>query len=566
MLLTLARGYYLYKWKKTPTTPQNINTRINGACGFAFSMSALFGCYEAIAIMENDLPSTTLVILLSAGMSASAAVSLGMLLPVALRMLTFTDTLYHVYSSLIILFLIFGIHVSRSTSKSVSQSISMRFENRDLLADLQLEKSRTQKLLSNLQQEKNRAEEALHREAQANISKSQFLAAASHDLRQPLNSLRLFTSTLELQTRDTQHRALASQIDESVETLEELFNGLLDISKLDAGILPVNHQPTDLSPVLKRISDDFQPLAARKGLEFRTSFDSHVAVTDPLLLERLLRNLLNNAIRYTAKGSVSLSTTVIDDCVEIAIADTGLGIRSEDQSRIFEEFVQLDNPSRDKDQGIGLGLSIVKRVADLLDIPVSVESAPGVGSTFSLRLKLSTDSIGDTISVKASAEAEVCVNAIHVLIIDDDERTCSALEGLLQAWGCGVTTATSGDLAIAQIAVEDKTPDVIISDYRLKNFETGGDAIRSVCDYRRIRVGFIGSTRPTWLRQTNRALAEPNLPKSADTVSPCDMGEGNPVTPVRIDLLSCQCLVDSGCCLSKLTRLMGHLKHHCRCR
>lgn len=533
MLLTLARGYYLYKWKKTPTTPQNINTRINGACGFAFSMSALFGCYEAIAIMENDLPSTTLVILLSAGMSASAAVSLGhvpvvyacttipMLLPVALRMLTFTDTLYHVYSSLIILFLIFGIHVSRSTSKSVSQSISMRFENRDLLADLQLEKSRTQKLLSNLQQEKNRAEEALHREAQANISKSQFLAAASHDLRQPLNSLRLFTSTLELQTRDTQHRALASQIDESVETLEELFNGLLDISKLDAGILPVNHQPTDLSPVLKRISDDFQPLAARKGLEFRTSFDSHVAVTDPLLLERLLRNLLNNAIRYTAKGSVSLSTTVIDDCVEIAIADTGLGIRSEDQSRIFEEFVQLDNPSRDKDQGIGLGLSIVKRVADLLDIPVSVESAPGVGSTFSLRLKLSTDSIGDTISVKASAEAEVCVNAIHVLIIDDDERTCSALEGLLQAWGCGVTTATSGDLAIAQIAVEDKTPDVIISDYRLKNFETGGDAIRSVCDYLDTKVPAIvltGDISPERLLEI-RELGYPMLHKPCKSIA-----------------------------------------------
>jgi len=390
--------------------------------------------------MENDLPSTSLVILLSAGISASAAVSLGhvpvvyacttipMLLPVALRMLTFTDTLYHVYSGLIILFLMFGIHVSRSTSKSVSQSISMRFENREL-----------------------------HREAQANISKSQFLAAASHDLRQPLNSLRLFTSTLELQTRDTQHRALASQIDESVETLEELFNGLLDISKLDAGILPVNHQPTDLSPVLKRISDDFQPLAASKGLEFRTSFDSHVAVTDPLLLERLLRNLLNNAIRYTTNGSVSLSTTVIDDCVEIAIADTGLGIRLEDQSRIFEEFVQLDNPSRDKDQGIGLGLSIVKRVADLLDIPVSVVSALGVGSTFSLRLKLSTVSVDDALSVKASAEAEVCVNAIHVLIIDDDERTCSALEGLLQAWGCRVTTATSGDLAIAQIAVEVKS-------------------------------------------------------------------------------------------------------------
>lgn len=497
ILLSIMRGYYLHKWKNTPSTLENIRTRTVGTCALAFSMSALIGCYEAIAIMEDNLPSTSIVLMVSAGISASAAISLGhvpivyacttipIFLPVALRLLSFSDTVYHVYSALMILFLVFGLHVSRSISKSVSQSINMRFENRELLANLQLEKSRTQKLLSNLQQEKNRAEEALHREAQANVSKSQFLAAASHDLRQPMNSLRLFTSTLELQTRDTQHRALASQIDASVETLEELFNVLLDISKLDAGILPVNHQPTELGPILKRITDDFKPLAERKNLEFRLNFETQVVVTDALLLERLLRNLVNNAIRYTTSGSVRISTKVMEKYVDIAITDTGLGIPKEDQAKIFEEFVQLDNPARDKDQGIGLGLSIVKRIANLLEIPISLESLPGAGSTFSLRLKLAVGVGGAHVitSAKASSQADINVEAIHVLIIDDDVRTCAALEGLLQAWGCSVTTATSGAAAVAELEVRDEKPDVIISDYRLKNFETGGDAIRSVCEY-----------------------------------------------------------------------------------
>jgi len=535
MLLTAMRSYYLHKWKNTPSTSQNINSRMAGACVFALSMSALIGFYEAIAIMENSLPSTSIVILLSAGISASAAVSLGhvpivyacttvpIFLPVALRLLTFSDTVYHVYSGMMILFLFFGLHVSRRISKSVSQSIDMRFENRELLADLQLEKRRTQKLLSNLQQEKNRAEEALRREAQANISKSHFLAAASHDLRQPLNSLRLFTSTLELQTRDTQHRTLASQIDESVETLEELFNVLLDISKLDAGILPVDIQPTDLSPILKRISEEFKLLAEQKNLEFKSNIDKHIAVTDPLLLDRLLRNLINNAIRYTTAGSVSISTKVVDNNVEIAISDTGMGISAEDQARIFEEFVQLDNPSRDKDQGIGLGLSIVKRIADLLEIPISLESSPGAGSTFSLKLKLAnaigSGSIVD--AAKLSPQAGVSVEAIHVLIIDDDERTCAALEGLLQAWGCVVTTATSGDAAVVELRASDKIPDVIISDYRLKNFETGGEAIRLVCDYLDRVVPAIvltGDISPERLLEI-RALGYPMLHKPCKSIA-----------------------------------------------
>jgi len=532
-VLTVIRSIYMHRYKITPTTIDNVNMRISVACVIAFSIALTFGVYKALAISEDNLATTYIVLILAVGLLTSAAVSIGHILPIYLcftipiiapiviRLFSFDDSLYHWYASMVVLFTLFCLHVSRSISASVTQSIEMRYENRELLSDLQLEKRRTHELLANLQLEKSRAEEALHREAQANVSKSRFLAAASHDLRQPLNSLRLFTSTLELQTRDTQHRALASQIDASVESLEELFNVLLDISKLDAGTLQVVNRPTDLNQILKRIADDFKPLAIAKNISFYVSSDRNIVVsTDALLLERLLRNLVNNAVRYTSEGSVRIETSVKESSVNIAITDTGLGISTEDQVKIYEEFVQLDNPSRDKDQGMGLGLSIVKRIADLLEIPITLNSEPGIGSTFSLSLELSNQEEPNLKPV-ALAQKEIDISSVSVLIIDDDQRTCTALEGLLEAWGASVIVASSGKTAVTKLHDSSTIPDIILSDYRLKNYETGGDAIHLVREFLNKKIPAIiltGDISPERLKDI-RKLDCPLLHKPCKSIA-----------------------------------------------
>ena len=233
-------------------------------------------------------------------MVASATVSISLLLPMyllsifpimlpaAVRLSSFNDVVYHWLAGLIVVYLIVCLGTSRSIRASIMHSISLRFDN--LI------------LLDNLRQEKRRTDVALKREEQANQAKSKFLAAASHDLRQPLHSLRLFTATLEHQTRDTKHKSLVAKIDSSAKSLEDLFNALLDISKLDAGTFSVEKQHVYLDILLSQIEGEFAPLAEQKRLALNVELADHIVHTDPILLERLIRNLVSNAIRYTDKG------------------------------------------------------------------------------------------------------------------------------------------------------------------------------------------------------------------------------------------------------------------------
>lgn len=516
LVISVVRFFFLRHWNRSPTTPDNVGRRIFLATVLSFSSATCFGTLAYFAVSENNPLSSLLVVMVVTGMVASATAAVShllpmytlyifpMMLPVAYRLSEFDQTGYHWIAGLIVLYLIVCLGTSRSIRASIMHSINMRYEN--------------QTLLGSLREEKQRAEIALAREEQANHAKSKFLAAASHDLRQPLHSLRLFTATLELQTRDTQHKTLVSQIDSSVKSLEDLFNALLDISKLDAGTLAVEKSHIYLDSLLAQIEGEFKPLAREKQLYFDVELADHVIHTDALLLERLIRNLASNAIRYTEEGGVTMSTTVEDGRVWLCIEDTGVGIPAADQLRVFEEFVQLGNIERDRNQGIGLGLSIVKRLAVLLGVDIRIESGKGKGARFLVSMPLGDRSQCQYLPAGFMDTPGEQVDSLFVLVIDDEEEVCLAIEGLLETWGCIVMTATSGDTALSQLDEIGEVPDVVVSDYRLRQGETGGDVIRRVREHLGIDVPAIiltGDIAPDRLKDI-KALGYPMLHKPCE--------------------------------------------------
>ncbi len=475
--ILVVRGFYLHRWLKDPTTSTTVQSRLRTATGLTCATACCFGLVGYLAVSPDNPLISLLVVMVLTGMVASATAAISYLLPMylsfiipimfpaGLRMMSFGQPSTAWIGGLMMLYLIVCLGSSRSIRASILRSIQLRFDNMELLDDLK--------------HQHKRAEVSLAREEKANLAKSRFLAAASHDLRQPLHSLRLFTATLEMQTRNTQHKTLVGQIDSSVKSLEELFNALLDISKLDAGTINVDLQHIYMDSLLSQIEAEFKAMTTEKMLDFHVELNNHVIHTDALLLETLMRNLVGNAIRYTESGSVSISSSAAEGRVWISVIDTGIGIPLADQKRIFEEFVQLGNAERDRNQGIGLGLSIVKRLADLLDVIVEVESVAGEGAHFRIGVPE-----GDEAQYRFTHSPDLTMPdhlaSLFVLVIDDEEEACLAVEGLLETWGCVVMCAQSGDAAIQQLREIGDTPDLILSDYRLRDGETGGDVIMRI--------------------------------------------------------------------------------------
>ena len=473
-IIQVARFVLLRYWLKTPTQTSNVHSRLHLAIGLSFLTGCSFGMLAYLAITPDEPLISLVVVMIMTGMVAiyTAAASfilpmyllfiLPLMVPPAFRMLTVGEPIFAWIGGLMFVFLVINIGASRSMRAFILRSIDVRFENTDLVEDLK--------------HQHQRAEASLAREEKANLAKSRFLAAASHDLRQPLHSLRLFTATLEMQTRNSEHKTLVRQIDSSVKSLEELFNALLDISKLDAGTILVERNNIYLDRMLTQLEGEFTPLAKKKNLNFSVQLDGQVLDTDALLLERLIRNLVSNAFRYTEEGMVQVTSELEDGRVWILISDSGIGIAQADQGRVFEEFVQLGNTERDRSQGIGLGLSIVKRLADLLDVELQLTSAEGAGSTFRIGVPQGDAALCQFTDASPELPSDH-IDSLFILVIDDEEEVCLAVEGLLETWGCIVMCANSGDAASKQLKEIGDTPDLVISDYRLREGETGGDVI-----------------------------------------------------------------------------------------
>ncbi|PAS99342.1 MAG: hypothetical protein BSR46_08615 [Candidatus Dactylopiibacterium carminicum] len=356
--------------------------------------------------------------------------------------------------------------------------------------------SQEQRISAATVQLRERTEEA----ERANHAKSRFLAAASHDLRQPMHALGLFIADLSRKEHSPDTRQLIERIAASAEAMENLLDSLLDISKLDAGVVSSTPRPFALGPILERIGNDYDHAARERGLRLRVRPTLLWVHSDPLLLERILINLVSNALRYTRRGAIMVTARKRGENVLIEVRDSGVGIAPEEQSNIFLEFVQLENPARDRSRGLGLGLAIVRRLADLLYHPLTLRSQPGRGSVFGIMTPIAPAETGP--ALKPLTEQDFLGRVVTV--IDDDVLAQESLVGLLRAWGCFVVASDSLPGLLEALEELEVEPEVIISDYRLPGEYTGLEIIANL----RQRFGaelpallLSGDTGPDTLRE-----------------------------------------------------------------
>ncbi|HYG90009.1 MAG TPA: PAS domain-containing protein [Azospirillum sp.] len=327
--------------------------------------------------------------------------------------------------------------------------------------------------------ERKRAEEALHlakeQAERANVAKSKFLAAASHDLRQPMQSLLLFLDVLKPHVAPKGQEAL-KHLGRGLDALRDLLDSLLDISRLDAGVVQPTIEGFAVRQVIEQIGAAYAPIAAAKGLDFHVGQCPAVVRSDRTLLGRMVRNLVENALRYTKAGRIAIECHEIEERLRIEVHDTGIGIRPEHLEWIWEEFHQVGNPERDRNRGLGLGLAIVQRLSSLLAHPVRVRSVPGQGSVFTIEVPL-----GEATPVHVPVSTtETVGNGRFAVLVDDDAIVLLGLKATFESWGYAVLAAASTDQALARLQESGRRPDVIVADYRLREGRFGTETIRRV--------------------------------------------------------------------------------------
>ena len=314
---------------------------------------------------------------------------------------------------------------------------------------------------------------------EANIGKTRFFAAAGHDILQPLNAARLYSSSLVERLGESDNSTLVENIDSSLESVEAILGAVLDISRLDTGAMKARIQSVPLNDLLRRIETDFAPMARAKDLELVIMPTSLVVRSDPNLLRRVVQNLVSNAIKYTLTGKVLVGVRRRGAMATIEVLDSGIGIPSSKFRTVFKEFARLDEGARTA-SGLGLGLSIVDRISRVLNHPVSLQSTPGKGTAFKVTLPLDA-SAGDRVAVRPVSQhkASEALTGLRVLCIDNEPRILEGMRVLLSGWGCVVSTAESLSACSEFGAQPGEKPHAIIADYHLDD-GTGIEAVARI--------------------------------------------------------------------------------------
>lgn len=364
--------------------------------------------------------------------------------------ITSTDPLQRAAFPMMMVFLCVTGPVAIKANRFFRQFVALRIRSEELAIDLQRQKDIAER---------------------ASLAKSTFLAAASHDLRQPVHALGLLAGALRGVAMAPEGNLLLDQIEASTNAMDGLFTALLDISRLDAGVVEVYRRAFAVEPLLNRICRDHEDEAKAKGVALILKRCELKVDSDPVLLERIIRNLISNAVRYTDSGRIVVGCRRRGPMMSIQVWDTGRGIPLDQQEKVFEEYYQLGNTERDRSKGLGLGLAIVRRMTDLLGCKLTLRSRPGQGSCFEITVPISRRAT-ESIETQAAAASGALARGL-VVVIDDEAAIQRAMSSLLTGWGHDVVTGGSGDEAMQRLSSRPDRPDLVICDYRLREGENG---------------------------------------------------------------------------------------------
>ena len=374
------------------------------------------------------------------------------------------DNVFYIAGALVIAYFIEITSMALNAQNSFNKTTELRFFNN--------------KLLKEVVTQKEAAENAA-------LAKNQFLAAASHDLRQPLHAQGLFVDALKKQNLPQSTEEIVTKIQLSTDALNSLLNSLLDVSRLDANSIEYSPSNIQLYPLIKSIIDEYDERASEKGIHFELELIENISVnSDEALLSRLIRNLIDNAVKFTDDGEISIRSQSNSKEVLLTINDTGRGIPQSEQENVFSEFTQLGNPERDRQKGLGLGLAIVKRLANLIDIEVKMQSILNIGTSFSLSIppgNSNASDITETENNPINTTAEFIGETI--LVIDDETDILDGMDYVINNWGATVITATCTVTAIKKLQEQQCQPSLILADFRLRNNENGIDAITAIREH-----------------------------------------------------------------------------------
>jgi signal transduction histidine kinase/CheY-like chemotaxis protein len=436
---------------------------------FAATVGLMWGM-AAVCFFPPDIAYQAFLICVIVGLAAGAVTMnpvyppalylflLCILPPTILRVAYENDAGHWILAAMLSLFTLVVLNSGRQLAGTFLISLGQRYENLALVAQLTKEKSRAES---------------------ASREKSRFLATASHDLRQPLQALMLFSDAMQEVAREEETKHLAGQIGKSVNALVEMFDELLDVSRLEAGIVEARWQNFELQSLLDRLYVDMAPLAQGKGLNFSMPSNNDVVYSDPFLLDRILRNLISNAIRYTDSGGVNICCDAVENGFRFAVIDTGIGIRPEALPHIFDEYYQVDNQHRDRRKGLGLGLAIVRRVEGLLGYKVEVTSTPGRGSEFSFVVQQGKkeQQLAQPFIITHSRHE---LRGVVVALVEDDPDIRQMIADLMRDWGCRVFEGEHAEDVMRKLDIARQQPALLVCDYRLPHGMTAVHVIRRV--------------------------------------------------------------------------------------
>lgn len=471
-----------------------ISVGVGGVCWGALAFGALGEATQASDVVVIFVLSGILsgsVSLLSPILIIFIAFALPLVGLTVVKLWLLGDESYAAFGVISLLYLGALIGQARSSSMATRAAIELRFENLELLG--------------HTEQARRQTDQARHEAEEANTAKSKFLAAASHDLRQPIHAQGLFLNVLLHTELSAEQRELVGNISSASAASADMLDTLLDFSRIEAGVVNPQIQPFSLQDLLNKIECEFEPQADAKGLRYRSRETPLLVQSDPALVELILRNLVSNAIRYSDVGGLMVACRRRGSHAVLEVWDTGMGIAPEQQAEVFKEFHQLGNPERDRRKGLGLGLAIAQGLARTLGHALSLRSTPQRGSVFRLSLPLVqvtpirrlVPDINQSALMESGRLRGTCV-----LVVDDDETVLSGMAQLLSQWGCEVHTASAIEQALVRVQVQ--RPDIVISDYRLCGQSTGADAIIALRELLGMQLPALiitGDTAPERLRE-----------------------------------------------------------------